>query len=74
MQAKQVFSTYSGKDDGDFGRFEHCPFCGALNVNFITAEDLRYFILKSRGERALGNYLLETNYSIDDYRFTLWFD
>ena len=28
MQAKQVFSTYSGKDDGDLGQFKHCPFCG----------------------------------------------
>jgi 8-oxo-dGTP diphosphatase len=28
MQAKQVFSTYSGKDDGDLGQFKICPFCG----------------------------------------------
>ena len=28
MQAKQVFSTYSGKEDGNLGQFKHCPFCG----------------------------------------------
>jgi 8-oxo-dGTP diphosphatase len=27
MQAKQVFSTYSGKEDGDHGQFKYCPFC-----------------------------------------------
>ena len=29
MQAKQVFSAYSGQEDGDdWGQFKHCPFCG----------------------------------------------
>jgi 8-oxo-dGTP diphosphatase len=29
MRAKQVFSTYSGKEgDGDLGQFKYCPFCG----------------------------------------------
>jgi 8-oxo-dGTP diphosphatase len=28
MQAKQVFSSYSGKEDGDHGQFQYCPFCG----------------------------------------------
>jgi 8-oxo-dGTP diphosphatase len=28
MQAKQVFSTYNWKEDGNLGRFEYCPFCG----------------------------------------------
>jgi ADP-ribose pyrophosphatase YjhB (NUDIX family) len=28
MQAKQVFSTHSGKEDGDLAQFRHCPFCG----------------------------------------------
>ena len=28
MQAKQVFSTYSGKADGSPGQFKYCPFCG----------------------------------------------
>jgi 8-oxo-dGTP diphosphatase len=28
MQIKQVFSTYSGKEDGDFGQFTYCPRCG----------------------------------------------
>jgi len=28
MQAKQVFSTYIGKNDGDLGQFRYCPFCG----------------------------------------------
>jgi 8-oxo-dGTP diphosphatase len=28
MQAKQVFSTYSGKEDGNLGQFKYCPFCG----------------------------------------------
>ena len=28
MQAKQIFSTYSGKGDGNPGQFKYCPFCG----------------------------------------------
>ena len=32
MQAKQVFSTYSGKEEGNLGQFKHCPFCGARLV------------------------------------------
>jgi 8-oxo-dGTP diphosphatase len=28
MQAKQVFSTYSDREDGDLGQFRYCPFCG----------------------------------------------
>ena len=28
MQAKQVFYTYSGKEDGDLVQFKHCPLCG----------------------------------------------
>jgi len=28
MQAKQVFSTYSGQEDSDLGQFKVCPFCG----------------------------------------------
>jgi ADP-ribose pyrophosphatase YjhB (NUDIX family)/peptidoglycan/LPS O-acetylase OafA/YrhL len=29
MQAKQVFSTYNSKEDGDdWGQFKHCPTCG----------------------------------------------
>ena len=28
MQAKQVFSAYSGKEDDDLGLFKYCPFCG----------------------------------------------
>ena len=28
MQAKQVFSTYSAKEDGDLGQFKYCPLCG----------------------------------------------
>jgi 8-oxo-dGTP diphosphatase len=33
MQAKQVFSTYNDKEDGDdWGQFKHCPFCGTQLV------------------------------------------
>ena len=32
MQAKQVFSTYSGKEEGNLGPFKHCPFCGTQLV------------------------------------------
>ena len=32
MQAKQVFSAYSGKEDGDLGQFKYCPFCGTQLV------------------------------------------
>ena len=28
MQAKQVFYAYNDQDDGDFGQFKYCPFCG----------------------------------------------
>jgi len=28
VQAKQVFSTYSGKEDGNLGLFKYCPFYG----------------------------------------------
>jgi 8-oxo-dGTP diphosphatase len=28
VEAKQVFSTYSGKDGGKVGQFKYCPFCG----------------------------------------------
>jgi ADP-ribose pyrophosphatase YjhB (NUDIX family) len=28
MQAKQVFSSYSGKDPDNLGQFKCCPFCG----------------------------------------------
>ena len=28
MQIKQVFSTYSGKEDSDPGQFKYCPRCG----------------------------------------------
>jgi 8-oxo-dGTP diphosphatase len=28
MQAKQVFSAYSGQEDGHLGQFKYCPFCG----------------------------------------------
>jgi 8-oxo-dGTP diphosphatase len=28
MQAKQVFSAYSDRDDSGLGQFEYCPFCG----------------------------------------------
>ena len=28
MQIKQVFSTYSGKEDADLGHFKYCPVCG----------------------------------------------
>jgi 8-oxo-dGTP diphosphatase len=27
MQVKQVFSTYSGKEEGILGRFKYCPLC-----------------------------------------------
>jgi 8-oxo-dGTP diphosphatase len=30
MKLKQVFSTYSGEEDVDFGQFKYCPFCGTL--------------------------------------------
>ena len=32
MQAKQVFSAYSGKEDGNLGQFKYCPFCGTQLV------------------------------------------
>jgi len=32
MQAKQVFSTYSGRADGYLGQFKYCPFCGTQLV------------------------------------------
>ena len=28
MEAEQVFSAYSGKQDGGLGRFKYCPYCG----------------------------------------------
>jgi 8-oxo-dGTP diphosphatase len=28
MQVKQVFSTYSGQEDGSLGQFKYCPSCG----------------------------------------------
>ena len=30
MDLKQVFSTYSGGEEVDFGQFKYCPFCGSL--------------------------------------------
>ena len=32
MQAKQVFSTHSGRADGILGQFKYCPFCGTQLV------------------------------------------
>jgi ADP-ribose pyrophosphatase YjhB (NUDIX family) len=28
MHMKQVFCSYSGKEDGSLGQFKYCPFCG----------------------------------------------
>jgi 8-oxo-dGTP diphosphatase len=28
VHVKQVFSSYSGKEDGNLGKFKYCPFCG----------------------------------------------
>lgn len=56
-----VFDVYLGRKISIWGKADEFN-----PTDFMTAQDLRYFIYDDKGKRAIGTDLLEFNYSFDE--------